>query len=64
MRVMHPLPPETLTALSATVAAGVLMTRIGIGKRMLARRVVAERCASCGHRVRGAGCAHCRRRSL
>jgi hypothetical protein len=64
MRAMHPLSPETLTVLSVTVAAGVLMTRIGIGKGLLARRVPAERCASCGHQLRGPGCAHCRRRNL
>ena len=61
---MNALSPEMLTALSATVAAGVLMTRIGIGKGLLARRVSTERCAACGHQVRGAGCGHCRRRNL
>ncbi|MGZ8694798.1 MAG: hypothetical protein ACXWYS_05105 [Gaiellaceae bacterium] len=61
---MQALPPETLTALAATMAAGVLMARIGMSKGLLARRVPAERCASCGNRVRGPGCAHCRRRNL
>ena len=64
MRTMRPLSPEMLTALSVTVAAGVLMARIGIGKGLLARRVPSERCASCGQQLRGPGCAHCRRRTL
>jgi hypothetical protein len=59
---MQQLPPETVVALAVTAAAGVLMMRIGLGKHLLARRTRLERCASCGHLVRGAGCAHCRRR--
>lgn len=61
---MTPLPPETIAALVVTAAAGVWMARIGMHKGLLARRVRIERCASCGHRTRGNGCPHCRRRSL
>ena len=60
---MEPLPPETLVALIVTAVAGISMTRVGLHKGLLARRVSTERCASCGHRVRGNGCAHCRRRT-
>jgi hypothetical protein len=59
---VEPLPPESFVALSVTAAVGVLMTRIGLHKGLLARRLTSERCASCGRRLRGNGCANCRRR--
>jgi hypothetical protein len=59
---MQPLEPQTLIALLVTAAAGISMTRVGLHKGLLARRVRAERCASCGNRLRGNGCANCRRR--
>jgi hypothetical protein len=58
---VEPLPPETLVALTVTAAVGVLMARIGLRKGLLSRRTAQERCATCGHRVRGNGCANCRR---
>ena len=59
---MQPLPPETVVALVVTAVAGFSMARMGMHKGLLARRVSAERCASCGHRLRGNACARCRRR--
>jgi hypothetical protein len=59
---MEPVPTETILALIVTVAAGVSMARVGLGKGALARRIHNERCASCGNRLRGNSCPRCRRR--
>ena len=51
-----------MVALLVTAVAGVSMTRIGLHKGLLARRIHDERCASCGNRLRGNSCPRCRRR--
>jgi hypothetical protein len=51
---------HAFVALAATAAAGLLMTRTGLDKRLLALRSPVRRCGTCGRRLRRDTCHSCR----
>jgi hypothetical protein len=50
-----------LLSTGLTVAAGLTMIRMGLGKNLLSVRSRSHRCASCGRRIDTRYCPHCTR---